>query len=106
MTAIATEDVLARHARSTACEGCGKPIIRGTNQAQKRFCGPSCRAAAYRRRLAGLPENFPRLANDHGRFSLDDERLHLPDPPAHVTATSHSTSNKHFTHAPAGLCPP
>ena len=124
MTAPAAEDVLARHARSTACEACGDPLIKGTNQAQKRFCDDACRAAAYRRRRAGLPENYPRQNNRHGRFSLADELagvaqqqsagppvqrsgfesrrpLHqfLPDLPARIPSTSKPTSQQQLSHA-------
>jgi hypothetical protein len=35
-----------------------------------RFATNACRAAAYRRRAAGLPEDLPRQENDHGRRPL------------------------------------
>ena len=124
----ARRGVVARH-DVAACDFCGEQLPeRGNRSHEKRFCDDACRAAAYRRRRAGLPENLPVLANDHGRHSLADvaqeqttgvlpgrgsgfksqRPLHrplLPDPPAHITPTSYSTLHHNSTHAPAGLCP-
>lgn len=58
--------VVVRH----RCFGCGaelKSARRG-----RRFCSDACRAAAYRRRTQGLPEDAPRQprSRERGRLRL------------------------------------
>jgi hypothetical protein len=63
--------VVARHETRELCAcGCGRvPEPAGTGR-RPRFATPACRAAAYRRRLAGLDETVPRQPNNHGRRKL------------------------------------
>jgi hypothetical protein len=56
---------------ATTCVcGCGRPVTWSGRGRPPRFAGPACRAAVYRRRLAGLPADLPRQRNDHGRRRL------------------------------------
>ncbi len=61
-------DASERHAREGfSCESCGRFIVTAVEGlfrnprvgSRTRFCSPSCRQAAYRRRRAGVAENAP-----------------------------------------------
>ncbi len=53
------------------CAACGEPFrLRATRGRPARFCGPACRAAAYRRRRQGQPESLPRWPHPRGRLRL------------------------------------
>ena len=51
-----------------SCRACGAPLERrGRHGPVPQYCGEPCRAAAYRRRERGLPENLPRQAREGRR---------------------------------------
>jgi hypothetical protein len=69
----ATADAEARHESpppAPLCQcGCGRPVPVSGRGRPAQYHEPACRAAVYRRRVAGLPDDTPRQPNDHGRRS-------------------------------------
>ena len=53
---------------SIHCAHCDEPI----EGRRRSFCDDSCRAAAYRRRKAGLAENFNARRGRRGRLALGE----------------------------------
>jgi hypothetical protein len=53
------------------CAACNVAIDRRSVRGRPpRFCGPACRAAAYRRRRQGQPESLPRWPHPRGQLRL------------------------------------
>lgn len=59
------------HPNRLRCDACGRvlPVISRPGR-PARFCGTSCRSAAYRRRQAGLGETADRWSHPRGHLSL------------------------------------
>jgi len=76
---------MARHVNAVDCAFCHAPITRGTNQAQRRFCDPAHREAAYRRRRLGLPEDYPHVS-DLARAARAYQRLRAASSGHHAHA--------------------
>jgi hypothetical protein len=55
------------------CRHCGTPFIRGTNQAQRRFCDDVCKVRAARRRKLGLPESVPVTSHQYDLINIARE---------------------------------
>lgn len=59
---------------NTECDcGRGRSIDTNPRGRPRRFATPACRAAAYRRRLAGAPEDTPRRKSQGRRLVLAPE---------------------------------
>jgi hypothetical protein len=53
------------------CAACCEPLQPSATRGRPaRFCGPACRAAAYRRRRQGQPESLPRWPHPRGQLRL------------------------------------
>jgi hypothetical protein len=73
------------------CAACNVAIHRRSVRGRPpRFCGPACRAAAYRRRRQSQPESLPRWPHPRGQLRLSgaDFWETRRDAPAGVRATA------------------
>jgi uncharacterized protein len=62
--------------QSCAC-GCERLVVVTRQGRPRRFATAACREAARRRRRAGLPEDFPRRTQSHGRMPFRRQPLTL-----------------------------